>query len=550
MNIIEQALYYKGLGMSVIPIKQGDKKPIVKWDAYQSRIASDDEIKKWFTDNPKANIGIVTGKISDLFVIDLDKYDKDYREELTAQYIPDSVVCPTVTTPKDGQHLYFSFPDDFNITIGARILPGVDFRGEGGYVVAPPSINGNGRAYEWTVPFDRPQLERPPRGVITLINKQTLYRVPCKEDVRKEHTEPYNPYIILQQGTRDNDIFTVSNALIKNGCDQYFTKQVLNILAKNANPPFSESEAEIKIKSALERKYKRERNVHDEIKEYILAQKSLQETYISLTSTLQSLHFLTKEEKNAAYVAFNRLCNVDKLIEKHGDKRGEYKILDNEKEKTKMDLLSESVIEEVDVSLPLDLKDRCVISPGNISVISGSKSSGKTAMLMNIAWANRKKFDVVYLNSEMHETEFKKRMKKFAPLSYWNITGYKCHNNFEDYIESNPRKLYIIDYLEVHENFYEIAKPIRKIHEKLGDAICFIGIQMKSGATLGRGGDFSAEKARLYLTMDYHPEMKQTKVTIYDAKEPRPPYDNVRGQWRFVKIMEGHKLEAYEEWKW
>lgn len=170
--------------------------------------------------------------------------------------------------------------------------------------------------------------------------------------------------------------------------------------------------------------------------------------------------------------------------------------------------------------------------------------------MMNVAWMNQKDFEVVYLNSEMHETEFKKRMQKFAPLSHWKITGYKCHNNFEDYIESNPKRIYIVDYLEVHDNFYEIAKPIRKIHEKLGDAICFIGIQMKSGATLGRGGDFSAEKARLYLTMDYNSEEKRTKVTIYDAKEPRAPFDNVRGKWRNVKIIEGNRLSPFVDWRW
>jgi len=215
-----------------------------------------------------------------------------------------------------------------------------------------------------------------------------------------------------------------------------------------------------------------------------------------------------------------------------------------------MELLSEPEMLEVKINLPLNLGDMCVISPGNICVVSGSKSSGKTAMLMNIAWRNQSNFNVVYLNSEMSETEFKKRMKKFAPLNKWSITGYKCHTNFEEYIESNSKNIYIIDFLEIHDNFYEIAKPIRKIHEKLGDSVCFIGIQMKSGASLGRGGDFSAEKARLYLTMDYNSEEKRTKVTIYDAKEPRPPFDNVRGKWRNVKIIDGHRLEPAVEWQW
>lgn len=558
MTNLEHALQYREIGLSVIPLSPNSKIPPKGFSPlpYRDRLATEDEIKQWWSENPKYNIGIVTGKLSNLFVIDLDKDDKEYSDDIVSQYIPDSVICPTVNTPKGGQHLYFSYPEDLNVTIGTRILPGVDFRGEGGYVVAPPSINGNGKSYEWVVPYVKKSITPPPASFLTeasinnRINKNILYRVPCKESVRNEHTEPYNTYTILQEGTRDSDLFTVSNALIKCGCDQDFTRQVLNLLAKNANPPFSEKDAELKIKSALDRKIKRERNVQDEIKEYILAQKSLQETYVSLTATIQSLQLLTKEEKNAAYVAFNRLCKVEKLIEKYGDRRGEYRILDNSKEKSKMDLLSESEVQEFKVKLPLDLSTRCVISPGNIIVVSGSKSSGKTAMMMNIAWLNQNNFEVVYLNSEMHETEFKKRMKKFAPLSNWKITGYNCHNNYDDYIESKPNRVYIVDYLEVHENFYEIAKPIRKIHEKLGDAICIIGIQQKSGATIGRGGDFSAEKARLYLTMDYVPEEKRTKVTIYDAKEPRQPFDNVRGQWRYIKIIDGNKLSTFVDWQW
>jgi hypothetical protein len=182
-------------------------------------------------------------------------------------------------------------------------------------------------------------------------------------------------------------------------------------------------------------------------------------------------------------------------------------------------------------------------------MICGSKSSGKTAMLMNIALMNQNKFEVIYLNSEMHPIEFKKRMKHFAPLNEWKIKGYKCSGNFADYIDGKSNKIYIVDYMEVNENFYEIGKPIRKIHEKLGDSLCFIGIQMKGGATLGRGGDFSAEKARLYLTMDFNPDEKMTKVTIYDAKEPRAPHDSVRGMFRRVKIIDGSKLSAFDNWR-
>lgn len=60
------------------------------------------------------------------------------------------------------------------------------------------------------------------------------------------------------------------------------------------------------------------------------------------------------------------------------------------------------------------LNELCVISPGNVIVTAGSKGSGKSAFMLNIAAANQNDFEVVYLNSEMHETEFKKRLKSMA----------------------------------------------------------------------------------------------------------------------------------------
>ncbi len=551
---LEHALKYCDMGFSVIPIIPGQKKPMIKWQKYQKERATKEQITEWWTQTPNANIGIVTGKVSNLFVIDLDKHDPAYDEDTVMQYIPDTIECPVVNTPKGGQHLYFAPPEE-EITIGARFIPGCDFRGEGGYVLAPPSINGNGKPYSWYVNFDTTLHSRPPKAAIKRIIESTLYRGDVdnmwtvdKKDNTQLPTLSTSVHI-FEKGTRDESLFHIANCLVKTGNDEKYIRQVLTALMSSWGE-HDDKWVSDKIRSAFDRKSRKERNVAADIKEYIIQQKCLHELYISSTSCLQSLQLSTREEKKAAYIALARLCDHDKLIEKHGDRRGEYRIVDNEKDKNKMDLLTESEITEVPVKLPLDLNDLCVISPGNICVVSGSKSSGKTAMLMNIAWANQNKFEVVYLNSEMHESEFKKRMKKFAPLSNWKITGYSCHNNFDDYIESDPHKIYIVDYLEVHENFYEIAKPIRKIHEKLGDAVCFIGIQMKSGASLGRGGDFSAEKARLYLTMDYNVEEKRTKVTIYDAKEPRPPFDNVRGKWRNVKIIDGSSLTPFAEWQW
>jgi hypothetical protein len=452
-------------------------------------------------------------------------------------------------SPRGGNHLYFTYCE--GITVDSSVFPAIDIRGEGGYIVAPPSINGTGKPYKWIVGLEQNRAALPASFLASynnINNSKTNYIRNCLQPVSSNLTGAYGAYRCLHEGNRNSDIFTISTALVRGGLDPDMSRQVIEILANNCTPPYDLKEANESLKSAFDRKNKRERNIHEEIREYILQQKCLHETYISLTSCLQSLQLLTRQEKSAAYVSFNRFCNTEKLIEKHGDKRGEYRIVDNEKSKAKMDLIEEPVVNEVNVKLPLDLNRKCILSPGNIIVISGSKSSGKTAILMNIAWMNQDRFEVHYLNSEMHETEFKKRMKKFAPLNKWHIHGFKCHSNFAEFIESDPKKIYIIDFMEIHDNFYEIGKHIRAIHEKLGDSVCFIALQMKSGASLGRGAEFSAEKARLYLTMDFIPEEILTKVTIYDAKEPRPPEENVRGLFKKIKIIEGNQLRETGNW--
>ena len=78
-------------------------------------------------------------------MIDIDT--KEGKENI-GDFIPETLVTPTVRSPRGGTHLYFKNPSE-KLTVGAGIIPGTDFRGSWGYIVAPPSRNGTGRAYEW-----------------------------------------------------------------------------------------------------------------------------------------------------------------------------------------------------------------------------------------------------------------------------------------------------------------------------------------------------------------------------------------------------------------
>lgn len=142
------ALAYAVRGWSPIPIEPRGKRPLVPWLEFQQRIAEGGEIAAWFARWPDANVGIVTGRVSGIVVVDVDARHGglDSLRELERAH---GALPPTVeaTTGGGGRHLYFGVDAALHNRVGLR--PGIDLRAEGGCVVAPPSIHPSGRRYAW-----------------------------------------------------------------------------------------------------------------------------------------------------------------------------------------------------------------------------------------------------------------------------------------------------------------------------------------------------------------------------------------------------------------
>jgi hypothetical protein len=143
-SFVDAAQVYRLSGFSIILIKPHDKRPLVAWECYQKEPASDAEIQSWWTEWPDANLGVVTGMVSGLVVIDLDTVEaKNTLKELLPDFNISSV--PRSKTGK-GWQLFFKHPG-VSIPNKAGVIPGLDVRADGGYVVAPPSIHPNGKQY-------------------------------------------------------------------------------------------------------------------------------------------------------------------------------------------------------------------------------------------------------------------------------------------------------------------------------------------------------------------------------------------------------------------
>lgn len=150
-RMLRAALSYVGRGWSVFPCRPGDKRPAAdllplvdgkpSWAPFQEAAPTEAQVRDWWTARPAANIAVVTGAVSGIVVLDIDRHPggADGAETLRGAGLD---VPPTraVQTPSGGIHAYFRHPGGDLRNWQARAdLPGVDARGDGGYVLAPPS---------------------------------------------------------------------------------------------------------------------------------------------------------------------------------------------------------------------------------------------------------------------------------------------------------------------------------------------------------------------------------------------------------------------------
>lgn len=141
------------------------------------------QVESWWAQYPSANIGIATGEINGLLVIDVDvkhdqgKYGDESLKALESELgeLPETWVA---ITGSGGLHYYFRYPEGHDIRNSAsQLAQDIDIRAQGGYVVAPPSVHPDtGRLYEWECgsdPEETPLAELPEKWLQRLEKKVT-----------------------------------------------------------------------------------------------------------------------------------------------------------------------------------------------------------------------------------------------------------------------------------------------------------------------------------------------------------------------------------------
>lgn len=212
----------------------------------------------------------------------------------------------------------------------------------------------------------------------------------------------------------------------------------------------------------------------------------------------------TRTEKKNRTVILLRL-EKKLIIKKDKQTKGKYHILD-----TKIDFLDLDTAEEDEfpIKLPFKIHEYVQIPPHGLIVLAGSTNAGKTAFFLNTLRLNlTQTYEKLYLMSEMGSAEYKTRLLQFGEsLDQWKaVKAASKSYGFDGIVQHhNPHGLTCIDFLEeVEGEYFKIASSIRDIYDSLGNGVCMIAIQKKTDGTYARGGQATAEKARLYMALDY-----------------------------------------------
>jgi hypothetical protein len=467
-------------------------------------------------------------------------------------------------------------PEDIDLRNNTRLIPGCDLRAEGGFVVAPPSGNGKG-LYSWAEKRGLKDVAPPPIPFLYVeeIQKRvkTIGYSVCPQMSPRDfdvptYTSKMSPPVpdalamspnvpnvpdmspfddwtgttdnstkMFTVGRRDNDLFHIAWCLTQAKMPVVEMYQTIVQLGRSCG--FSESDAMVKANSALARAVKKLSCSADNINDWL----ETVDGVFSADMIKKDLKIDDRDGRHYLAKHLRRLCEKG-AITREGDRCGMYRKIGEAPKEIKW---WEADAKEIPLIFPLNVEEWIKVMPRNIIIVAGSPNSGKTAFLLNVVKYNMNKGLVKnpfnYLSSEMADSELKDRLSKFddVTMAEWR-SGVIFKDECINFTEAlDPNGINIIDFLEVSDEFWKIGKTLMGIYQKLDQGLAIIALQMKHGAEMGRGAEFSKEKARVYLTMD------DNTLTITKGKTWRGSA-NPNGKCVKFKLVQGAKFISDGFW--
>jgi hypothetical protein len=231
-SVEEQVLRLAARGWPLLPCVTRDKMPLI--NNWRKRATVDSQtLTQWLKRWPQCNWAAVTGPRSRFFVLDVDGQpgeDAIHRFSIDGKALPDTLSVGTAR----GRHLYFVYSRETGINNSvSRLSEGLDIRGEGGYVIVPPSVHPTGVAYKWLADFDQTPIAEAPIWLLEeLQQKQSGQRI-------------YGVAGIVPEGQRNSHLTSLAGVMVRSRMSlSAINAALLATNAESCRPPLAEKEVQ------------------------------------------------------------------------------------------------------------------------------------------------------------------------------------------------------------------------------------------------------------------------------------------------------------------
>ena len=234
MTVNELAAEYVDSGWSVLPVRPEEKRPyMTNWLQYTKTRAPKATVDNWFTNLTGAGVGVVTGRISNMVVLDIE-HDCPYPIEDLLKRYPTQMIA---RSGGGGYHLFYQYPtNQSRVSNRVRIFEGADLRADGGFIVLPPTMHPSGSRYEW--------IKRGPLGAfpVALLELQAQPKVQGDGWI----TEALRG---VSEGGRNDTCARLAGYFFKKGMNADIVEALLLDWNERNEPPLPVNEVRTTIKS-------------------------------------------------------------------------------------------------------------------------------------------------------------------------------------------------------------------------------------------------------------------------------------------------------------
>jgi len=195
-------------GYLIFPCSVETKRPVTE-HGFKDATNDPDQIQQWcdqyWSYPEKYSIAMPTGEVNGFWVLDVDKKTDGMISLSTLVETNGDIETACVSSGGGGQHKYFKYSSSLPVKSKTNLLPGIDIRGDGGYIIVPPSKHASGYSYDWL----NKEIKEPPEWLVDILKKNN--------GIKKQSQYDKNPSV---PGTPKEETTAYGKAALENACDE------------------------------------------------------------------------------------------------------------------------------------------------------------------------------------------------------------------------------------------------------------------------------------------------------------------------------------------